>query len=65
LILQDDGESVWRDPHLGSKLENELGKEKSITRIGFFNCGGIRGKAREIEKWIDREEIDVLGCAGT
>jgi hypothetical protein len=65
LILQDDGESVWRDPQLGSKLENELGKKKNITRIGFLNCGGIRGKAREIEEWMDREEIDVLGCAET
>jgi hypothetical protein len=65
MLPKDDGGSVWRDPQSGSKSDKKQVKEKKNTRIGFLNCGGIRGKAKEIEEWMNREEIDVLGCAET
>jgi hypothetical protein len=51
-----------------NKMEDNKGETKQnnqTIKIGFLNCGCIRGKGREIKDLIQKENIMILGCCET
>jgi hypothetical protein len=51
-----------------NKMEYNKGETKQNNqsiKIGFLNCGCIRGKGREIKNLIQKGNIMILGCCET